>query len=207
MKRRVVYVLGVSGLLVLAVAAVALAATIVGTNKADNLPGTPNNDAIYGLNGADTIAGKDGNDNELSGGRGADTVRGNRGNDYVYGGPGTDAVFGNAGDDYVHGGPGADNPNAKAGAGLFGGGGDDIVDGVDGIIGNDRLDGGTDTATGADVCLVDSGTPPAGFPAQPTNDATGPHPPIPNGEDSHTNCERVYHIDVHDSGPANGNTP
>ena len=62
MKKRVALVLGVSGLVVLAVAAVALAATLVGTNQADTQNGGTANDRIYGLNGGDTQSGNDGND-------------------------------------------------------------------------------------------------------------------------------------------------
>jgi hypothetical protein len=44
MKRRLALVLGIAGLLVLGVTAVALAATLVGTNQGDLINGTDNND-------------------------------------------------------------------------------------------------------------------------------------------------------------------
>jgi Ca2+-binding RTX toxin-like protein len=145
MKRRVALVFGISSLLVLAVAAVALAATLVGTNGADTQNGTANNDNIYGLNGGDTQRGAAGND-YLEGGLGADLQHGDAGNDQVWGGPGADDSFGDAGNDYVNGGFGPDN--------LFGGTDDDYLDSVDRIAGNDSLTAG-DEGGDFDVCIVD----------------------------------------------------
>src|SRR4051812_16238088 len=60
---------------VLALAGVALAATINGTNGPDTLIGTPKNDTIKGKGGNDDILGLAGDDNE-DGGTGADDMYG-----------------------------------------------------------------------------------------------------------------------------------
>jgi Ca2+-binding RTX toxin-like protein len=166
MKRRVALLLGVSAVLVLGVAAVALAANLVGTLQADIQNGTPNNDHIYGLNGGDTQRGNAGND-YIEGGLGADTQHGDAGNDQVWGGPGGDDSFGDAGNDFVNGGFGPDN--------LFGGTGDDYLDSVDRISGNDSLLAG-DEGGDFDVCIVDD---------DPNN-----------GEDDHSGCEDTYHVET-----------
>jgi Ca2+-binding RTX toxin-like protein len=144
MKRRVALVLGIASLLVLAVAAVALAGTFVGTNKANTINGGANNDKIYGLNGNDILRGAAGND-YIESGTGADFSHGDAGNDQVYGGPGADDVFGDDGQDHVDGGYGNDST-------INGGAGRDLVVSVDGIAGNDDLNGGADV----DVCIFDA---------------------------------------------------
>jgi hypothetical protein len=97
-------------------------ATIVGTERADDLTGTPHRDVIASLGGADDIRGG-GGDDLICAGRGDDDVR-NSGWAFIEGGPGDDklvapgAVFlGGPGDDVMRagdvssqfrGGPGAD---------------------------------------------------------------------------------------------------
>jgi Ca2+-binding RTX toxin-like protein len=123
MKRRVALVLGIAGLMVLGVAAVAFAATFVGNNGPNNITGTANPDAIYGLSGADTLRGAGAGDT-IEGGLGTDTIRGDAGNDVVQGGAGADDVFGDADNDTLYGNFGADF--------LSGGPGNDLIDAVDG---------------------------------------------------------------------------
>jgi Ca2+-binding RTX toxin-like protein len=117
-------------------------ATIVGTEGADRLLGTPSRDVILGLGGDDEIIGSLGND-IICGGPGADLIHGGRGNDTVDGGPGdADRVIGDLGDDHVLGGPG-DEDEAAGSLGIdtvSGGPGD--FDLVHGDYGYDRMDGG-----------------------------------------------------------------
>jgi Ca2+-binding RTX toxin-like protein len=87
-------------------------ATIVGTDGADLLVGTPRRDVIVGRGGSDTIRGKDR----------ADLICAGRGDDVVKGGDGIDLIFGNGGDDRLIGGPGAFNQ-------IVPGPGDDFVNG------------------------------------------------------------------------------
>lgn len=146
MKRRVVLVLGLAGLLVLAVAGVALAGTFVGTNQADTCPkvcGGDNNDNIYGLNGGDTMRGAGGND-YMEGGLGNDFIHGDSANDQVWGGPGADDVFGDDGQDHVDGGLGGDST-------INGGAGKDVVISVDSRTTDQNVSGGSDE----DWCIYD----------------------------------------------------
>lgn len=76
-------------------------AVLTGTNKAENILGTPLSDVIRAHGGADSVN---------AGG----------GHDEVYGGPGNDYIFGDAGNDILYGEDGADRLN--------GGEGDDILD-------------------------------------------------------------------------------
>ena len=95
--------------------------TIIGTQGADVLRGTPDGDVICGLGG---------DDRAVAGG----------GKDLVYGGNGRDRLFGGAGDDAVYGGPGADRLVGGPGSDLLSGGslGDVLIGGT----GFDRLLGG-----------------------------------------------------------------
>src|SRR5688572_14628328 len=61
-----------------------LVPTISGTELANNIVGTPDDDIIQGLGGDDTI----------DGGGGNDTICGGLGNDTIYGGPGADLIAG-----------------------------------------------------------------------------------------------------------------
>jgi len=116
--------------------------TILGTDQADQIRGTPGRDVIAGLGGDDEIIGSLGND-IICGGPGADTIHGGRGNDIVDGGAGDfDRVIGDLGDDHVLGGNG-DGDEAAGSLGIdtvTGGPGD--MDLVHGDYGYDRMDGG-----------------------------------------------------------------
>ncbi|HEX7083575.1 MAG TPA: hypothetical protein VF186_05640 [Gaiellaceae bacterium] len=70
---------------------------IVGTAKADYLPGGGGNDTIDGRGGNDTILG----------GAGDDVLRGGAGNDVIDGGPGNDRIFGGPGGDTIRAADGA----------------------------------------------------------------------------------------------------
>jgi hypothetical protein len=117
-------------------------ATIVGTEGADVLRGTPHRDVIWGGGGDDVINGSLGND-LLCGGPGADLIHGGRGNDTADGGAGDgDQVYGDLGDDKLLGGSG-NYDEVAGGLGidtLNGGPGD--FDLVHGDYGYDRMDGG-----------------------------------------------------------------
>lgn len=131
---------------------------ITGTEEADSLKGTLENDVIYGLAGDDSLVGLGGND-FLYGGEDEDTV---------YGGFGDDQLFGENGDDFLDGGYGYDQLNGGSGNDeLRGGYADDILiggsgnDKLDGEFGEDFLIGGTgnDSLYGGDGndILTDSG--------------------------------------------------
>jgi Ca2+-binding RTX toxin-like protein len=87
-------------------------------------PGEP--EAAYGGSGSDDITGGDGNDqliggggfDELEGGPGEDTIDGGRRGDRIVGGPDNDILRGGSGNDFID---------------AFTGGGDDTVDGGDGL--------------------------------------------------------------------------
>lgn len=135
---------------VLASGAVALAATIIGTNGPDTLIGTTGNDNIkalggndrvLGLAGDDRIKGGDGNDRIegdgecppgtrnpdycKEGAEGNDTIDGGEGDDTITGGRGKDRIDGKDGNDYISGGKGNDK--------LRGGGGNDNIFARDGV--------------------------------------------------------------------------
>lgn len=93
MTRRMAIVVAVVGLMVMAFAGVALAATIDGTAGPDTLIGTPQDDVLRGFGGADTINGR-GDKDDVFGGRGADTIRARDGErDTIDCGAGRDKVF------------------------------------------------------------------------------------------------------------------
>lgn len=89
-------------------------ATIVGTNQADNLRGTPERDVIVARGGDDVVRALGGNDlvcgnggaDLITGGRGPDTLYGQRGNDRLHGQRGNDRLHGHRGNDVLRGGPG-----------------------------------------------------------------------------------------------------
>ena len=96
---------------------------VVGTgtgffNQANNtLNGTNSltlGDAIFGLNGNDTLNGLAGDD-RLYGGAGTDTLNGGDGNDYLEGGAGNDTLNGGASNDVLDGGSG--NNGLRGGVG------------------------------------------------------------------------------------------
>lgn len=124
------------------------AATIVGSDQADELRGTSGDDVIWAGGGDDTIFAMEGNDVICGGGdddviyagEGDDIVYGRDGDDEIYGGPGHDEVLGGEGLDRVWGGPDRDV--------LFGGGDNDRLvgglhdDRLSGDAGDDELLGG-----------------------------------------------------------------
>jgi Ca2+-binding RTX toxin-like protein len=122
--------------------------TILGTEEADRLRGTPGRDVIAGLGGDDEIVGSLGND-IICGGPGSDLIHGGRGNDIVDGGAGDyDRVIGDLGDDHVLGGSGeGDEAAGSLGIDTVSGGPGDM-DLVHGDYGYDRMDGG---AGGGDI--------------------------------------------------------
>ncbi len=91
-------------------------ATIVGTDGADVITGTPGPDVIVALGGDDQIDGGGGDDiicagkgdDSIDGGDGADTVLGGQGNDVIRGGAGRDVLNGQNGRDRVAGNQGDD---------------------------------------------------------------------------------------------------
>jgi Ca2+-binding RTX toxin-like protein len=104
--RRVVVAVALAILMTTALAGVAWAATLVGTDEPDRLIGSPNNDKILGHGGNDKIGGREGDD-------------------YIRGGGGNDYIEGHSGDDHIIPGPGADE-HTKGGAG------NDIMEADDG---------------------------------------------------------------------------
>jgi Ca2+-binding RTX toxin-like protein len=123
--------------------------TIVGTSGDDTIDGTDGPDVISGLGGDDAIYGY-GGDDLICGNDGNDAILGYAGDEYISGGAGDDWLDGDndafittGGNDFVFGGEGDDQ--------LFGRGGDDILDSLDRVANNDKLDGGE----GDDGCRVD----------------------------------------------------
>ena len=91
-------------------------ATVVGTDAADKLSGTPagdviaaggGSDKVSGLGGSDLICGGSGKDT-LNGGAGKDTLLGQKGKDTLNGGAGKDALAGQKGKDALKGRGGKD---------------------------------------------------------------------------------------------------
>jgi VCBS repeat-containing protein len=82
-------------------------ATLKGTNKADTIAGTAQNDSIFGDNGNDVINGG-GGDDRLFGENGDDNLGGGAGDDFLDGGNGNDMLSGGAGNDDIVGGNGQD---------------------------------------------------------------------------------------------------
>jgi len=94
----------------------------------DYIDGTPGNDTIRG--GDDILCGNDGDDrlygDSIYGYAGNDTITG--GNDILYGGAGNDLLYG----DYIDGGYGGYDSVV---------GGDDVINALDDVQGNDQIDG------------------------------------------------------------------
>ena len=61
----------------------------IGTNKSEEISGTPFNDYIVGKNGKDTLTGE-GGDDLILGGKGEDIIDGGRGSDELWGDEGED---------------------------------------------------------------------------------------------------------------------
>ena len=132
-----------------------LPATIVGSDRADDIRGTNRNDVIASLGGRDTVDGRGGNDticlgagaDEATGGGGDDLIDGEAGADYIRGNRGVDTIFGGAGRDEIRGGGDGDSISGGRGADIiYANAGADTVDGGDGA---DVIYGG-----GADDTLV-----------------------------------------------------
>lgn len=132
--KRIVLVLAATGVAVLMIGGVALAAATEGTGGGDTLAGTRGADTISGLAGDDLIQGGDG----------ADRLYGGDGGDVIYDGPEDDAtadsVYGSNGDDTIV------SANVPASRDVVGCGGDRdsvVADGLDDVSANcedvDRL--------------------------------------------------------------------
>jgi len=135
-----------------------LPATIVGSDRADDISGTSRDDVIATLGGRDTVHGRGGNDT-ICLGAGADYANGGRGNDVILGEGGSDDIRGGGGDDTVDGGAGADELRGNGGVDtIFGGDGQDEIrgGGSDDLISAGRgadiiyANGGADTVDGGD---------------------------------------------------------
>jgi len=168
MRRRVLVLLGLPGLIAFGIPATGAQAatplcfgkpaTIVGTAGPDRLTGQSGvADVIWGGGGDDVIVGGAFYSDDGVPGRAADLLCGELGNDDVYGSPGNDKINGGDGNDYVAGRLGADVVQGNAG--------DDELDDEsfeDMDAGNDVLRGGTGndritTAEGVDKAYGDTG--------------------------------------------------
>jgi Ca2+-binding RTX toxin-like protein len=103
----------------------------------ENATGSSFDDTITGSGGNNVISGRDGND----------TSNGKGGNDTIDGKAGNDTLTGENGNDTLVGGAGGDSLNGNAGA--------DTLNGVDGVGGNDTVNGGSDFDV--DSCSADPG--------------------------------------------------
>jgi Ca2+-binding RTX toxin-like protein len=129
-RLRVPFIVLVSSILLLGVAAPALAEYFVGTRGDDDLVGRNEADEMYGLRGDDEIRGKDGAD-YIEGGAGWDDLFGESGRDDIYGGSGLDRVFGGPNGDFIN--VADDRPDDRVDCG--GGNDEAVVDQGDDIIG------------------------------------------------------------------------
>lgn len=105
--------------------------SIIPTENADVLNGSPFADNIDALSGNDFVNGWDGDD----------VLNGGAGSDYLKGGAGDDQLEGNTGDDRLIGDAGADTLSGGDGSDILNGGADNDV--LIGASGNDKLDGGS----------------------------------------------------------------
>ena len=144
-------------------------ATIVGTNRAEDIRGTSGDDVIVALGGADVIEGR-GGDDRICGGNGDDRIVagggrfdvlfGESGDDELLGGGGFDVLQGGLGDDSIDGGPGSldvvsffASPvgvTADLTAGTASGEGSDVLEAVEQVEGSafdDTLTGDGDANT------------------------------------------------------------
>lgn len=118
-------------------------ANIRGTEGPDFLNGTNVRDVIAGLGGDDYALGGLGND-MIDVGDDSDRASGGLGNDWVAGQAGDDALYG----DWIRTEDGYDYPPEGGNDQLYGGPGNDWLDGQGG---NDRLSGGADNDTLLDI--------------------------------------------------------
>lgn len=129
----------------------AVGVTLIGGDGNDVLTGGAANDTLEGNQGDDHLTGGAGNDT-LTAGAGDDTVFAGAGNDTVDGQAGMDRIFGGGGNDVLEGEGARDVIVAGPGADIVSGGaGPDVLNAVDGVRGNDFVDGGP----GADACAAD----------------------------------------------------
>ena len=85
-----------------------------GTDGADPITGTSENDWIDAGSGDDIVNGAGGDDTVI-GGLGADTITGGSGDDYIDGGDADDTLDGGAGNDTIYGGTGNDTITGDSG--------------------------------------------------------------------------------------------
>lgn len=97
--------------------------------------------------GSDEIRGVE----ELSGSQAGDQILGSSKRNVLIGGDGADYIAGAGGDDRLYGGYPNGYELSPAPDRLFGQSGDDLLNTIDGVSGNDSVDGGA----GGDVCEVD----------------------------------------------------
>ncbi len=142
--------------------------TIFGGPGDDSIQGSGGSDTLSGGEGNDTITGGDGGGESIEGGSGDDTITAGEGSDdTIFGGPGDDSIQGSGGNDTLVGGEGNDTitggnndslPGAGGGESISGGIGDDTItsgdgandtifggpgdDSIQGSGGNDTIDGG-----------------------------------------------------------------
>lgn len=169
MKRRLPLIVVLTGLLVVSLAGVAVAA-VINCDGSSTCEGTPQPDEITGTDRAEKIFAKEGGDDVsalegpdiIMGDKGSDEIDGGADNDRVVGGDGDDqrgngqalfdgGLFGNGGKDRVFGGDGADDVTGGNGPdGMSGGPGNDIVDSFD-----QTEDLYVDCGSGRDIAYVD----------------------------------------------------
>ncbi|MGB2984286.1 MAG: Ig-like domain-containing protein, partial [Phycisphaerae bacterium] len=106
----------------------------------DTYTGTEGNDVADGLGGDDTLFGQDGNDT-LHGNSGQDSLFGEAGDDELYGGPDNDTLDGGEGTDAVNYSDATASVTVDLTTGTAtGGGGDDTLTSIEGVIGSDYDD-------------------------------------------------------------------
>jgi Ca2+-binding RTX toxin-like protein len=113
-------ILADGGLVDLTGAAIASIDEIRGNGLANQLvlTGVTNGQVVNTLDGADSVAGSNGNDS-VDGGAAADSLAGSNGNDTLRGGDDDDTVEGGQGNDLIYGGTGADSLTGTAGNDVF----------------------------------------------------------------------------------------
>jgi Ca2+-binding RTX toxin-like protein len=120
---------------------------LIGSSGDDYITGNTQGNILDGRGGDDTLIGSDGDD-RLYGGDGDDQVQGNAGSDALYGGDGDDHLWGGTDKDYLYGGAGGDTLDDYDHSGSTTNGGNDHLDGGDGLDnlhgrdGDDELIGG-----------------------------------------------------------------
>jgi len=90
--KRAMLLLAMMAVTLVSASGIALAATILGTDKDETLIGTRYADLVVANGGADGVRGNGGSD-QLYGNTGRDRIRGGFGEDHLYGGGGDDTIF------------------------------------------------------------------------------------------------------------------